>query len=96
MSHAARVLQPQIHNSQPSLVPALILERRRMLHERMRRLEEQAPVVNSNEPGYYVSTELTGPAVRRGADNHMALPSRVGNQLHYRDGRVALLDEGAA
>jgi hypothetical protein len=88
---AAAALQPQISNADPSLVPALILERRRMLHERMRRMEAAEPVRNTNEPGHYVSTELTGPAVRHGADNHMTLPSRVGQQLHYRDGRVEVL-----
>lgn len=72
----------------PSLVPALIVERRRMLEERGRRLAQAEPVRNTNEPGHYVSTDLTGPAVRLGADNHMALPSRVGDRLRYRDGRV--------
>jgi len=38
--------------------------------------------------GSYDGHELKGAAVRPGADNHMQLPSRVGNSLFYRDGRV--------
>lgn len=38
--------------------------------------------------GSYDGKELKGAAVRPGADNHMSLPSRVGDQLFYRDGRV--------
>jgi hypothetical protein len=38
--------------------------------------------------GSYDGHELKIAAVRQGADNHMQLPSRVGNSLFYRDGRV--------
>lgn len=37
--------------------------------------------------GNYHPTELSAPAVRVGADDHMAHPSRRGNNLFYRDGR---------
>lgn len=37
--------------------------------------------------GEYHPTELSAPAVRTGADDHMAHPSRRGNKLFYRDGR---------
>jgi hypothetical protein len=32
--------------------------------------------------------DLVHPAERRGADKALALPSRFGDKLHYRDGRV--------
>ena len=38
--------------------------------------------------GSYDGHELKVSAVRHGADDHMLLPSRVGNALFYRDGRV--------
>lgn len=38
--------------------------------------------------GSYDGKELKVSAVRHGADDHMMLPSRVGNELFYRDGRV--------
>jgi hypothetical protein len=39
----------------------------------------------------YDGAELRLSAVRLGADNHMSFPSRTGNQLRYRDGRVEVL-----
>lgn len=41
--------------------------------------------------GSYEGKELRVSVVRRGADDHLALPSRVGDSLHYRDGRVEAL-----
>jgi hypothetical protein len=41
--------------------------------------------------GSYDGHELKVAAVRPGADNHMQLPSRVGDTLFYRDGRVEAL-----
>lgn len=38
--------------------------------------------------GVYHCPELSLPAVRPGADNHMEYPSRRGNTLYYRDGRT--------
>lgn len=35
----------------------------------------------------YHPAELSAPAVRHGADDHMKCPSRNGNMLQYRDGR---------
>lgn len=46
-----------------------------------------APVANSNAEGQYNGAELRA-AVRPGADDFLSLPSRMGNRLHYRDGRV--------
>lgn len=37
--------------------------------------------------GSYHPHELSAPAVRLGADDHMKHPSRRGNTLCYRDGR---------
>ena len=37
--------------------------------------------------GSYHPAELSEPAVRHGADDHMKYPSRNGNTLQYRDGR---------
>jgi len=37
--------------------------------------------------GSYHPAELSAPAVRSGADDHMKYPSRNGNTLSYRDGR---------
>ena len=37
--------------------------------------------------GSYHPHELSAPAVRLGADDHMKYPSRKGNTLQYRDGR---------
>jgi hypothetical protein len=41
--------------------------------------------------GSYDGHELKMAAVRQGADNHMKLPSRVGDSLFYRDGRVEVV-----
>ena len=41
--------------------------------------------------GSYDGHELKVSAVRRGADDHMMLPSRVGDKLFYRDGRTEAL-----
>lgn len=37
--------------------------------------------------GSYHPAELSAPAIRPGADDHMQYPSRNGNTLQYRDGR---------
>lgn len=36
----------------------------------------------------YAGNELSAPATRPGADDALALPSRIDRQLHYRDGRT--------
>jgi len=38
--------------------------------------------------GSYHPHELSAPATRPGADDHMQYPSRNGNTLTYRDGRT--------
>lgn len=63
-------------------VPALTLERAKMYAAREAALArgECSPlptrITNSTTKGRYVGHELSAPAVRRGADDHMALPSR--------------------
>lgn len=32
--------------------------------------------------------DIAAPAARPGAEDALAIPSRIGNRLHYRDGRV--------
>lgn len=39
--------------------------------------------------GSYHSEELSAPAIRPGADDHMQRPSRRGSTLRYRDGSEA-------
>ena len=42
--------------------------------------------------GTYHCPELSLPAVRVGADDHQAYPSRRGNRLFYKDGRVSSVE----
>jgi hypothetical protein len=37
---------------------------------------------------YDPSKDLNAAAARPGADDALSIPSRIGNRLHYRDGRV--------
>lgn len=46
------------------------------------------PVRNSTQAGVYTGAELQPTAARPGANDGLALPSRVGHRLTYRDGRV--------
>ena len=50
-----------------------------------------APTEKFVPNGAYDGKELKVAAVRRGADDHMQLPSRVNSMLFYRDGRVEAL-----
>jgi len=43
---------------------------------------------------YNPATDLCAPAARAGAEDALAIPSRINNRLHYRDGRV--VDMGVA
>ena len=82
-----RILRPQQH-TEASLVPALVVERRRMLEARLRAAQaDTTPIRTSTrtEAPHYSGLELAEPAVRSGADNHMELPSRRGDWLYYRD-----------
>lgn len=45
------------------------------------------PVATSTAQGQYLGAELRA-LTRPGADDALALPSRMGNRLHYRDGQV--------
>lgn len=44
-------------------------------------------ICNSNTPDIYCGNELSAPATRPGADNALAIPSRMGDMLRHRDGR---------
>lgn len=44
-----------------------------------------------NRNGIAGTGDLRAQVLRPGADDHQALPSRYGNALHYRDGRVVHL-----
>ena len=82
-----RILRPQTH-TEASLVPALVVERRRMLEARLRAAQaDTTPIRTSTrtEAPHYSGRELAEAAVRAGADDHMDLPSRRGDWLYYRD-----------
>ena len=83
-----RILRPQVHTT-ASLVPALVVERRRMFEERLRAVQA-TPIRTSTRTNqaHYSGLELAAPAVRAGADDHMKLPSRRGDSLYYRGGLV--------
>ncbi len=51
-----------------------------------------AKICNSNTKGFYSTTrDGAVQSMRNGADNALARPSRHGDCLHYRDGRVTTL-----
>ena len=80
-----------------SELPALVAERSKMYAARVEALArgECAPlptkITNSTALGTYSGHELSAPAVRMGADDHMALPSRWFGTRSYRDGREVLV-----
>jgi hypothetical protein len=45
-------------------------------------------ISGGNRNGIAGTGDLRPQAMRPGCDDHQALPSRIGNRLHYRDGRV--------
>jgi len=45
-------------------------------------------VSNATTKATYNGAEVCMPALRKGADDALQVPSRVGDFLHYRDGRV--------
>lgn len=89
----ARILRPLVH-TEASLVPALVVERRRMLDERLRAVQADGTPerTSTHQVPHYSGVELAEPAVRAGADDHMGLPSRRGDCLYFRDGRAVHLD----
>lgn len=51
-----------------------------------------AKICNSNTKGFYSTTrDGAVQSMRNGADNALAHPSRNGDRLHYRNGRVTTL-----
>jgi len=51
-------------------------------------IETAQPQSFSKMQGVYTCPELTMPAVRLGADDHQAHPSRRNNRVFYKDGRT--------
>jgi hypothetical protein len=43
---------------------------------------------SSQRDRYEPSADMLAPPARRGANDALQVPSRMGNRLHYRDGRV--------
>ena len=65
-------------------------ERRHISAADRRRAKVRARVTNASSSQPYDGAELRA-HVRPGALDALALPSRMGNRLHYRDGRVEVL-----
>lgn len=57
---------------------------------RQARASNEVPtrISNSSAKGRYNGDEVCMPALRSGADDALQVPSRVGDHLHFRDGRV--------
>lgn len=81
-----------------SLLPGILDERRRELEDRRTRQEqaEHTRICNTAQREPY-QTERHNPSgcVRPGADDGLAVPSRVGDRLHYRSGLVAEIGAAA-
>lgn len=58
----------------------------------LKSIEVAAPMEWQKMNGHYSCPELTMPCTRLGGDDAASLPSRVGNTLHYRDGRVERIE----
>lgn len=74
---------------------SLILEVQERRHitaaDRRRAARLPARISNSSSQAVYTGAELRA-HVRPGALDALALPSRMGRRLHYRDGRVEVLE----
>jgi hypothetical protein len=46
----------------------------------------------STQKPYQPEKDMLAPPARRGASDALQVPSRMGNRLHYRDGRVVDLE----
>jgi hypothetical protein len=69
--------------------PGLIDERKRMLDERQTSVAGPLRIVSNAETLHFCpQRDIVHTDVRPGANHALAMPSRVGNRLHYRDGRV--------
>jgi hypothetical protein len=77
------------HNTQG--IPGTLYQRQKQAAERAasRASNTKAPgrITSGTSKKTYSGAELSEPAVRQGADDHMALPSRHFDTLRYRDGR---------
>lgn len=80
---------PEGHNTLG--IPGSLYLRQKQSAERSanRALNKALPIriTGMSTHGSYSGHELSLPAVRAGADDHMKLPSRYMDELRYRDGR---------
>lgn len=69
--------------------------------ETERRLQMLAPSLRNEDPRLLCrsqrraaasTADLANPPMRPGCDANLALPSRIGNRLHYRTGRITTMD----
>jgi hypothetical protein len=65
---------------------AQAFDKARSIVKAMARDRKQIPISNATSKGTYAGLELSSPAVRVGADDFLALPSRFGDLLKYRNG----------
>ena len=64
---------------------ALIQQRRRF---KKVSVATERRIGNATTQATYNGAEVCMPALRAGADDALQVPSRVGDRLHFRDGRV--------
>jgi hypothetical protein len=97
MAERRKARHAKVDRGHFSLLPGILDERRRELEDRKTRQEqaEHTKICNSAQKlPYVVERDSPSGCVRPGADDGLAVPSRVGDRLHYRSGLVA--DIGAA
>ena len=75
----------------PAEIAAETLRRARQLGAQRTLRQTQQRISTASARGTYSGAELRPFAGRPGAMDAFALPSRMGNRLHYRDGRVETL-----
>ena len=73
--------------------PKIILKPRTEWDSWRKELIVAAKRTYTSMEGSYHPEELSAPAVRLGADDHMQYPSRRGSTLCYRDGREEKVQE---
>lgn len=81
-----------------TMLPGLVEERKRMFTARANgKAYKPTRITNSSMPNDdsegYKCPDLVAPSIRPGADNALAIPSRYGDRLHYRNGRVVFISK---
>lgn len=72
--------------------PSTETERRAQIIDRHVASTYWASITGSQRRAVASAADLAPPPMRHGTDIALALPSRIGNELHYRDGRVTRMD----